>query len=167
MLEFEVTGDRNNFIELQTIFNEVDCKINQSSGAALKNDAAAAADKTNFYKNLLHSLFSDSTVSANGLKISNASGNFAFKNIVETEFSHNKDAKNPWPACQGYSYDSWRKGGLSTTELNRRKALAMGSGKCAFYGKVAVDFLHVTKKLFKSVTLCIFQTSSRWICYKM
>ena len=38
MLEFEVTGDRNNFIDLQNFFLEVKCKIVQSSGADLKYD---------------------------------------------------------------------------------------------------------------------------------
>ena len=63
MLEFEVAGDRNNFIDLQNIFLEVKCKIVQLSDAPY------------FCNNVLHSLFSDCTVSANGLKISNANGN--------------------------------------------------------------------------------------------
>ena len=44
MLEFEVTGDRNNFIDLHKIFLEVKCKIVQSSGADLKYDGEATAD---------------------------------------------------------------------------------------------------------------------------
>ena len=77
MLEFEVAGIRNNFIDLQKIFLEVKRKIVQSSEAILKYDGTAAADvaKTDapyFCNNVLHSLFSDWTVSANGLKISNA-----------------------------------------------------------------------------------------------
>ena len=108
MLEFEVAGDRKNFIDLQKIFFEVKCKIVQSSEAYLKHDGTAAADVTKtdapyFCNNVLHSLFSDCTVSANGLKISNANGNYAHKGFIETEFSHNKDAKNTWLACQGYS----------------------------------------------------------------
>ena len=46
MLEFEVAGDRNNFIDLQKISLEVKCKIVQSSEADLKYDATAAADIT-------------------------------------------------------------------------------------------------------------------------
>ena len=110
ILEFEVTGDRNNFIDLQKKFLEVKCKIVQSSGADLKYDGAATADtaKTDapyFCNNVKNSHFSDCTVSANGLKISNANGNYAHKSFIETEFSHNKDAKNTWLACQGYSYE--------------------------------------------------------------
>ena len=45
MLEFEVAGDRNNFIDLQKIFLEIKCKIVQGSEADLKYDAGAAAPK--------------------------------------------------------------------------------------------------------------------------
>ena len=46
MLEFEVAGDRNNFIDLQKIFLEIKCKIVQASEADLRYDAGAAADAT-------------------------------------------------------------------------------------------------------------------------
>ena len=158
MLEFEVAGDRNNFIDLQKIFL-VKCKIVQSSEANLKYDGTAAADVTKtdapyFCNNVLHSLFSDCTVSANGLKISKANGNYAHKSFIETEFSHNKDAKNTWLACQGYSYEE-NPGALSTTEVNRRKALVRQSNECTFYGKVAVDFFTCDRHLMSCVTLRI------------
>ena len=74
ILEFEVAADRNIFIDIQKIFVEVKCKIFQSSEAYLRYDAGAATDVTKtdapyFCNNVLHSLFSDCTVSANGLKI--------------------------------------------------------------------------------------------------
>ena len=46
MLEFEVTGDRNNFTDLQTIYLEMKYKVVQSSGADLKYVGAAVADTT-------------------------------------------------------------------------------------------------------------------------
>ena len=99
MLEIEVAGDRNNFIDLQIIFLEVKCKIVQSSEADLRYDAGAATDVTMTdapycCNNVLHSLFSECTLSAKGLKISNANRNYAHKSFIEIEFSHNKDAKN-------------------------------------------------------------------------
>ena len=159
MLEFEVAGDRNNFIDLQKIFLEVKCKIVQSSEADLKYDATAATDITKtdsayFCNNVLHSLFSDCTVSANGLKISNANRNYAYKSFIETEFSHNKDAKNTWLACQGYSYEE-NPGTLSTAEVNRRKTLVRQSAECTFYGKIAVDFFTCDRHLLSGVTLRI------------
>ena len=91
--------DRNNFTDLQNVFLEIKCKNVQSSEADLKYDAAATADITKTYfpyfcNNVLHSIFSDCTESANGQKLSNANGNYAHKNFIETQFSHNKDAKN-------------------------------------------------------------------------
>ena len=85
MLKFEAAGDRNNFIDLQKNFFEVKCKIVQSSKADLKYDALAIADITKtdfpyFFSNVLHSLFFDCTVSANGQKISVANGYYAEKN---------------------------------------------------------------------------------------
>ena len=159
MLEFEVSGDRNNFIDLQKIFLEIKCKIVQSSGADLKYDAGAPTDKAKtdapyFCNNVLHSLFSDCTVSANGLKISNANGNYAHKSFIETEFSHNKDAKNTWLACQGYSFEE-NPATLATTEIDRRKELVKKSAECAFYGKVAVDFFTCDRHLLSGVTLRI------------
>ena len=75
--------------------------IFQSSGADLRYDWAATADtaKTDapyFCNNVLHSLFSDCTVSDNGLKISNANANYAHKSFIETEFAQTQDAKNNW-----------------------------------------------------------------------
>ena len=158
MLEFEVAGDRNNFFDLQKFFFlEIKCKIVQASENDLKYDAGAASDvaKTDapyFYNNVLHSLFSDCTVSANGLKILNANGNNAHKSSIETEFSHNKDAEATWLACQGYSYED-NSGSIATAVFNRRKALVRQSAECSFHGKVAVDF--VTCDLLSVVTLRI------------
>ena len=107
MLEFEVAGDRTNFIDLQKIFLEMKCKIVQASEADLKYDAGAAIDITKteapyFCNNVSHSLFSECTVSANGLKISIANGNYAHKSLIETEFSQSNDAKATWLACQRF-----------------------------------------------------------------
>ena len=74
-------------------------------------------DAPYFCNNVLHSLFSDCTVSANGLKISSANGNYAHKSFIETEFSHNKDAKSTWLACQGYSYEA-NPGGIVTLRIS-------------------------------------------------
>ena len=91
MLEFELSGDRNNFIDLQKIFLEIKCKIVQSSGADLKYDAGAATDKAKtdapyFCNNVLHSLFSDCTVSANGQKYQMPTGTMRIKNLSRPNF---------------------------------------------------------------------------------
>ena len=159
MLEFEVTGDRNNFIDLQKIFLEVKCKVVKSDGSNLDYDAAdlADADKTNspyLVNNTLHSLFSDCTVSANGLKISNANGHYAHKSFIETEFSHNNDAKKTSLACQGYQFEN-KPDALPTATENARKAACHNSAEIHYYGRVAVDFFTCDRQLLNGVTLRI------------
>ena len=156
MREFEVAGDRNNIIDQQKIFLEIKCKLVQGSEASLKYDDGAAAEVTKtdapyFCNNVLHSLFFGCTVSANGLKISNANGNYAHKSFIETEFSHDKDAKATWLACQGYSYEE-NPGVIPAAEVNRRKALVRQTAEYTFYGKVAVDFLTCDRHLLSGVT---------------
>ena len=159
MIEFEFAGDKNNFIDLQKIFLEIKCKIVEASEADLKYDAGAASvvtktDAPYFCYNVLHSIFSDCTVSANGLKFSKANGNYAHKSFIETEFSHNKDAKATWLACQSYSYEDYP-AAITTAEVNRQKALVRQSAECTFYGNVAVDFFTCDRHLLSGVTLRI------------
>ena len=96
-LEFEVVGDRNNFIDLQKIYLEIKCRILQTDGTDLRYTAgdANASDLPFFANNILYSLFADCTISANGIKISTANGHYADKSFIETEFSHGTDAKKP------------------------------------------------------------------------
>ena len=94
-LEFEVVGDRNNFIDLRKIYLEIECRILQTDGTDLRYTTgdANASDLLYFANNILHSLFADCTVSANGIKISTANGHYAHKSFIETEFSHGTDEK--------------------------------------------------------------------------
>ena len=138
---------------------EIKCKIVQYSGADLKFDGAATADtaKTDasyFCNNVLHSLLSDCTVSANGLKCSNANGNYAHKSFIETEFSHNKDAKKTWLAHKGYSYEE-DSSAMKAGKIARRKNSVRESAECTFYGKIAVDFFTIDKHLLSCVPLRI------------
>ena len=105
-LKFEVVGDRNNFIDLQKIYLEIKCRILQTDGTDLRytHGDANASNLPYFANNILHSLFADSTVSANGIKISTANGHYA-QSFIETEFSHGTDAKKTWLKCQGYEYE--------------------------------------------------------------
>ena len=106
-LEFEVVGDRYNFIDLQKIYLEVKCRIPNADGTDLRYTTgdATATDAAYFVNNVFHSLFADCTVSANEIKISSADGQYAHKSFIDTEFSHGADAKKTWLKCQGYDYE--------------------------------------------------------------
>ena len=106
MLEFEFLGDRNNFIDLQKLLFEIKCKISRNNDSDLRTGTDATnTDAPYFSNNALRSLFSECTVSANGVKISNTNGNYALKAFIETEFFSEKTAKNTWLVCQGYYYE--------------------------------------------------------------
>ena len=64
-LEFEVVGDRTNFIDLQNIYIEVKCKTLQSDSKDLRfrTGDATASDSPLFVNNTLRSFFSDCSLS--------------------------------------------------------------------------------------------------------
>ena len=155
-LEFEIIGDRNNFIDLQKIYLEIKCKVVQANGNDLRYHATEAADTDNasFANNAVHSLFTDFVVSAYVIKISSANGLYAHKSFIETEFSHGKDAKDTWLKCQGYDYEK-NPGTLETALSGRKMTLVRRSGEVTLYGKLAVDFFSCEKQLLSGVSLRI------------
>ena len=81
MIEFEVLGDRNNFIDHQRTRLEKVAQIVRSNGNVLRTHGTEAANRYTpyFVNNPLSSLFSECTLSLNGEKISTTNANFALK----------------------------------------------------------------------------------------
>ena len=92
MLEFEVFVDRNNFKKLQNL--EIKCKIPETTMVIWGQALTLKVQKNYFSNDALHSLSSECTVSANGVKLSNIKGNYAHKAFIETEFSSGKTSKD-------------------------------------------------------------------------
>ena len=157
MLEFEVLGDRNNLIDLQKLLLENKCKISRNDDGDLRRGTDATnTDWPCFSNNALHYLFSECTVSANGVKISNTNGNYAHKAFIETEFSSGKTAKSTWIACQGYYYvDEPAKIDGIDGRANEVAARKTNSQENYFIGKPANDILNCDKQLLSVVTLQI------------
>ena len=155
-LEFEVVGDRNNFIDLQKIYLEAKCRIQNADGIDLRYTAgdATATDAAYFVNNVLRSLFADCTVSANGIKISSANGHYAHKSFIETEFWHGADAKKTWIKCQGYEYEP-NQAGIAAASRDARQGAMRESEQITLYGKSAVDFFSCENYLVSGVTLIL------------
>ena len=155
-LEFEVVGDRNNFIDLQKIFLEIKFKVVQTDGTNLRYSATTAADSDDptLVNNILHSLFSDCNVYANGLKISSANGLYGHKSLIETELSYGRGAKDTWLACQGYTHEPAPNDQTAAPFTTRRAAIRQ-SAENMFIGKVGSDFFTCDKHLLSGVTLRI------------
>ena len=104
-------------------------------------------------------MFSECTVSANGVKISNTNENYAHKAFIETEFSSGKTAKNTWLVCQGYYYED-EPAKIDGTDgradnVAARKALFANSQENYFIVKPASDILLV-KNNYLVVFFCKF-----------
>ena len=159
MLEFEVLGDRNNFIDLQRTRLEIVARIVRSNGNVLRTHATEAANRDTpyFVNNPLSSLFSECTLSLNGEKISTTNANFAHKSFIETEFSYGNDAKKTWLACQGYYYEENLSAidgaGRRADDVTERKGLVAASSELKLFGKIACDFLSCDKHLLSGVTI--------------
>ena len=147
MLEFEVLGDRNNFIDLQRTRLEIVARIVRSNENVLRTHATEAANRDTpyFVKNPLSSLFSECTLSLNGEKKSTTNANFAHNSFIETEFSYGNDAKKTWLACQGYHYEE----NPSAIDCNGRRAEDVTERK----GLVAASNLSCNKHLLSGVTI--------------
>ena len=103
MLEFEVLGDRNIFIDLQRTRLEIVARIVRSIETVLRTHATEAANRDTpyFANNLSSSISSECTLSLNGEKTSTSNVIFAHKSFVETKFSYGNDAKKTWLVCEG------------------------------------------------------------------
>ena len=129
----------------------MNCKILQSDSNRLRftTGDAAASDLPIFVNNTLHSLFSDCSVSANGIKNSSSNGNYAQKAFIETEFSHNREAKD---TCQGYSYEKLPDT-FTDVVFTERQNETKRSAVVTFIGTVAADNFSCEKHLISGVTL--------------
>ena len=161
MFEFEITGDRNNFVDLHKIYLEIRCKVTQSNGADLRydNTEPTVSDSPFLVNNSLYSLFSDCTLSANGLKISKANKNFAHKSFTGTEFSNSKGAKDSWLKFKGYRFEN-NHAAIDATDFTSQRELVRGLRDIWFYGPAGVDFFTCDKHLLSGVTLRFSYRSS-------
>ena len=139
---------------MQKIYLEVKCRIQNPDGTDLRYTAGnvTATDAAYFVNDVLHSLFVDCTVSANGIKISSANEHYAHKSYIETEFSHGTDAKKTWLKCQGYEHDP-NPAGIAAASRDARQVAVRESEQITLYGKLAVDFFSCEKHLVSGVTL--------------
>ena len=159
MLEFEVLGGRNNFIDLQRTRLEIVARVVQNNGNVLRTHATEVAKRDTPYlvNTPLSSLFSECTMSLNGEKISTTNANFAHKSFIETKFSTGNDAKKTWLACQCYYYEDNPSGidGANgrAEDVAERKRIVAASTLFRLFGNIDCDFSSSDKHLISGVTI--------------
>ena len=119
---------------------EVKCRVQNADGTDLRYtaDDATATDAAYFVNNVLHSLFADCTVSANG-KNSSANGHYAHESFNEAEFLHGIDAKKTWLEFQGYEFEP-NPASIAAASREARQRAVRESEQIALYGKLVADF---------------------------
>ena len=124
----------------------------QSNAIKYDNTDPTVSDSPFLKNNSLYSLFSDCTLSANGLKISNANNIFAHKSFIGTEFSNSKGAKDSWLKCQGYSFENFP-AAIDAADFASQRELVRESREIWLYGHDGVDFFTCDMHLLSGVTL--------------
>ena len=104
-LPAEATHTTPDFCEKQPLLVTFDNVSRNNDGDLRTGNDATNTDSPYLSNNALHSLFSECTVSANGVKIFNTNGNYAHKAFIETEFLSGKTTKNTSLVSQGYYYE--------------------------------------------------------------
>ena len=97
------------------------------------------SDSPFLVNNSLYSFFSDCTLFANGLKISNANSSFGHKSFIGTEFSSSKGPKDSWLKCQGYRFEN-NPAAIAAADFRSQRELNRESREIWFYGPAGVDF---------------------------
>ena len=130
------------------------CRKQNADGTDLRYTAGdeTATDAAYFVNNVLHSLFTNCTVSANGIKTSSANGYYAHKSFTETKFLHGSDAKKTWLKCQDYE-DEPNPAGIAAASRDARQVAVRELEQITLYGKLAADFFSCEKHLVSGVTL--------------
>ena len=109
------------------------------------------SDSPFLVNNSLYSFFSDCTLFANGLKISNANSSFGHKSFIGTEFFSSKGTKDSWLKCQGYRFEN-NPAAIAAADFRSQRELNRESREIWFYGPAGVDFFTCDKHLLSGAT---------------
>ena len=101
-LDFVVTSDNRNLVDLNKIVLDIDCAIYKADGKTPAEEVLPVC----FANNTLHSLFSHAEVFIDGILVSSSNNAYHHAAFIETEMTTDLDAKATWARCQGYEYQA-------------------------------------------------------------
>ena len=99
-LDFVVTSDSRNLIDLNTITLDLECAIYDADA----KPPAEGSIPVCFTNNTLHSLFSHPEVFLNEILVSTSNNAFLHSAFTETEMTTDLDSERTWAKTQGYQY---------------------------------------------------------------
>ena len=107
-LDFVVTSDSRNLIDLNKIKLDLECAIYDTDGKTPAEESIPVC----FTNNTLHSPFSLAEVFLHGILISTSNNAYHHSTFIETEMTTDLDSETTWAETQGYQYQ----GDKSTVE---------------------------------------------------
>ena len=158
-LDFVVTSDNRNLVDLNKIVLDIDCAIYKADGKTPAEEVLPVC----FANNTLHSLFSHAEVFIDGILVSSSNNAYHHAAFIETEMTTDLDAKATWARCQGYEYqaDKTSEEELAKWKNEKYEQAKISKNKLRLVGAPHIDFFECEKILLPGITLHIrFHRSS-------
>ena len=105
--------------------------------------------------NILHSIFSNADLYINNHQIYNSNGLYAHKSHISNEFKSTLSDYKGVLHCEGYDYEEDPENLLEGPFLTRRMKLNSRPGNFMLYGKIGIDFLSTSEKLYPKMQVRI------------
>ena len=158
-LEFNVKGNAQ-YLDLANTFLKVRAKVTRPNGDDLPDDTAV------FPNNLmLHLLFSDVTVSLNGVQITTPSGAYPYQAYLQMLLTYGPEAKKSqleaamWYADTAAHFED--AGGADNLGMLARKARAANSRTIDMMGRLHSDLFHQGKYLLSHLDVRVKLSRSK------
>lgn len=150
-LDFVVTSDNRNLIDLNKVTLDLECAIYEKDGKTPAEEQVPVC----LTNNTLHSLFSHAELFLNGILISSSNNAYHHSAFVETEITTDLNAKATWAETQGYFYQADK---TTEDEVNKWKDEMLKRGKASknkvkLVGAPHIDFFECEKVLLPGVTM--------------
>jgi len=152
-IEFDITGNGQDYIDLSNSLLYVRAKVTNAQGADLAADAAVGPINL-----LLHSMFSQIDISLNGTLISSSTNTYAYRSIIETLLSFGEDAKKSQLTSEMFYKDTARKMNSVTfgdanenNGLKLRREVIAQSREFDMMGRIHADMFFQNRYLLNEV----------------
>lgn len=163
-IEFHLTGDGENYLDLRNTFLYVKASINMPD-----NSAMADAVKAGPINNWMHSLFEEVTVSLGDTVVSYASNAYPYRAYLENLLTHGEDAKKSqlgtvlWRKDTAGSFDCREShgDGADNEGLKSRGSFTKESKPVEMVGRLHSDMLMQDRLLVNNVPVKIKLTRSK------